>query len=103
MDRAERMYRTSKVLRRRVPFVERMYRNTNLAIPPKRIGQCRDRHPFDCGHTKCFCCHSDKLSDLPTPQDIRAELNFRDQLKEAGYEASPSRNVGCLSTQRLCS
>jgi len=26
-------------------------------------GFLRKRHPFDCGHPKCFVCHSDKIQN----------------------------------------
>lgn len=83
MGKAERMYRTSKVVRKRITFLEKMYYSCmgNCSIPEKRIGQCRDRHPWDCGHTKCYACHCDKLDKILTLQQRRSDLYLKEYLQ----------------------
>lgn len=84
MGKAERLYRTSKIVRKRLPFLDKMYRSFGrycLPIPEKRIGQCRDRHPFDCGNSKCYTCHSDKLDNIPKIQQLRSDLDLKEYLQ----------------------
>lgn len=84
MGKAERLHRTSKIVRKRLPFVEKIYRTFRgeiSSIPAKRYGQCRDRHPWDCGHSKCYVCHCDKLDQIPTLQKLRSDLDFKEYLQ----------------------
>lgn len=41
------------------------------------LGYWRKRHPLDCGHTKCFVCHSEKYY----PDKNRAN-NERDAIRD---------------------
>jgi hypothetical protein len=83
MGKSERLYRTSKIVRKRIPFLEKMYNQPFPVgdIPEKRIGQCRDRHPYDCGRTKCYACHCDKLDNIPTIQERRSALDYKEYLQ----------------------
>ncbi len=39
-------------------FLDKIYET--LPIPKSKLGRCKKHHPYDCGNSKCFCCHSDK-------------------------------------------
>jgi hypothetical protein len=48
-----------------------------------QIGRFRKKDAFDCGNTKCFICHSDKIPKRTlTEQEIIADIDFREQIKE---------------------
>lgn len=48
-----------------------------------QIGRFRKKDAYDCGHTECFGCHSDKYPKrTPTEQEQMSELSFKEQLKE---------------------
>jgi len=78
--KAERRWRTSKVVAKRVPFLKRIYGERE--IPASKYGRCRDRHPFDCGNSRCVCCHSDKLLDIRPVQRLASDLDFKEQLDD---------------------
>lgn len=40
----------------------------------ERVGGCRK--------ARCYLCHADKLFKRPTPQQRRANIDFREQLQE---------------------
>jgi len=86
MKKAERLYRTSKIVRKRIAFLKRMYSSRKIKgllyeIPEKRIGQCRNRHPLDCGHANCYFCHFDKIYNVPTIQQRKSDLDFKEYLQ----------------------
>lgn len=56
-DAGERRRRTDRIVARRVKTAR------HFDIPwPK--GRFRQRKPFDCGHTRCFLCHSEKVARI---------------------------------------
>lgn len=102
--RAERRYRTRKVIARRMRDAERFG-----LLPPKQkypwdklcySGQlpnetweqfrqrrikemarrCKHRHPLDCGRSHCFCCHYDKMDNVPTKQEVIADLHLKESV-----------------------
>jgi hypothetical protein len=53
-------------------------------------GRFRKKDAWDCGKARCLMCHSDKAPQrIPTEQEMRAEVSFREQLRE--YWASLAR------------
>lgn len=53
-----------------------------------QIGRFRKKDAWDCGHTRCYICHSDKLPKRSLhEQEQLAELNLREQVNEL-YEKS---------------
>jgi len=46
-------------------------------------GRYRKRHALDCGNAKCMLCHSSKLLNLKTHKQVKADEDFKDQLKDA--------------------
>lgn len=40
------------------------------------------RHPYDCGHTDCFCCHCHKLLEYLKPRDKKLKLSEQEVLEE---------------------
>lgn len=47
----------------------------------KIIGQCRAKHPFDCGRAKCGVCHMHKHPRIRSLKEIKADIDFREQLE----------------------
>lgn len=49
----------------------------------EQVGRFRKKDAYDCGHTRCYICHGDKLPkrDLTT-QEIVSKLKFEEQLRE---------------------
>ena len=78
MDKAERLFRTSKIVRKRIILLQKMYGNKE--VPVRKIGRCRKTHPYDCGHPQCYCCHSDKLDKIPTKQQRASDLYLKEEL-----------------------
>lgn len=57
MNRAERRARTeAKTLQR-----QRFLRSMDDERAAGAAGHWHKRHPYDCGHTQCMCCHAAKL------------------------------------------
>ena len=95
MDRCERRYRTRKIVRRRMrdaghvgllgfcsfPHPNKFCGRCIIRIKKLR-GRCRKLAPCDCGHARCFCCHSNKILGNPTLKSLCAELAYWEQLKE---------------------
>ena len=108
MDRAERRRRTARIVKRR-----RLYADGLLGyiIHPdelgfistqeydydkelrkyqqffnKVVGRSKVMHPFDCGRTRCGICSHKRWRLGLTLQEIRAELGFREQIKD--YEGN---------------
>jgi hypothetical protein len=79
MDRGERRFRTSKVVKKRMVFLKKMY--AGKTIPQKMVGRCRRVHPHDCGHTNCYVCHCDKLDRIPTRQEVESDLKMKEELQ----------------------
>jgi hypothetical protein len=52
-------------------------------ICDKQIGRFRKTDAYDCGHARCFMCHSDKFPVREkTRKELRSELKFKEQLEE---------------------
>jgi hypothetical protein len=81
MDRAERRHRNQKIARKRLPYLKQIYKHKLLDIPASKIGRCVNHHPYDCGHTQCYACHSDKIDDIPTMQKRRSDLDWKEYNK----------------------
>ncbi len=64
--KAERIRRTERIIARRMPYT----RDHGTG----RIGRSRKHHPLDCGRTRCWLCHPDKIMDEPKPADERRKL-----------------------------
>jgi hypothetical protein len=48
-----------------------------------QIGRFRKKDAFDCGHTRCWICHSDKLPKrLLTKQEMAADLELNEEIEE---------------------
>ena len=45
----------------------------------------------DCGHPRCYSCHSGKLFGLPTAQLHRADLSLHEWLSELGLPSQRRR------------
>ena len=46
-------------------------------------GRYRKRHALDCGKPQCKLCHSSKIWDIKTHKQVKADTDFKDQLKDA--------------------
>lgn len=79
MSRGERISRTKKVVKKRLKALKKQYRSVGKEIPSAKIGRCRKHHPNDCGHTKCYCCHADKIDKIPTQQKKLSDLDTKEQ------------------------
>lgn len=50
-----------------------------------QIGRFRKKDAYDCGNTRCYVCHSDKLPKRSKhDQELMSELNFKEQMSELG-------------------
>lgn len=59
--RAMRRASTERIVKRRSRF-------QHGGVP---TGRARKTHPLDCGHARCFCCHSEKILNRPPMRDLR--------------------------------
>lgn len=48
----------------------------------EQVGRFRKKDAFDCGRTRCHICHSDKLMGYKRWSEIKADLDFREQINE---------------------
>ena len=78
MDRQERRYRTRAVVWKRI----REAKIFGIPLNPKLQGRLKKVAPCDCGHTKCFCCHPDKILDNPTRQELDSIISLKEQIEE---------------------
>ena len=54
-----------------------------LVDDKRYIGRCRDRHPFDCGHTQCGVCRKPRRRlDGVSQQEQASELVFLEYVCE---------------------
>lgn len=48
-----------------------------------QIGRYRKRDAWDCGNTRCYICHNEKLPKRQKhEQEMMADTDFKEQLKE---------------------
>lgn len=73
MKKGFRRNETEKKAARRVKVTK--WAAPHLAGKPHLSGIARTRHPLDCGHTKCFCCHAAKIDGLKKASDERRILD----------------------------
>lgn len=45
-------------------------------------GRFRKRHPFDCGVSRCYLCHGEKLRSVPSHRRRIADLSAAEQIFE---------------------
>lgn len=49
----------------------------------EQVGRFRKKDAGDCGNSRCYICHSDKLPKRSlTQQEVVADIKFKEQLKE---------------------
>ncbi len=49
----------------------------------EQIGRFRKIDAYDCGNTRCYVCHNDKLPKRSRhEQELLSELGFKEQLRE---------------------
>lgn len=51
-------------------------------ICDKQIGRFRKKDAWDCGNTRCYICHSDKLMEDKRREEVKADLKFKEGLKD---------------------
>lgn len=55
-----------------------------VVLPSKtfksQLGRFRKKDAFDCGNAGCVSCHCDKILGVPTRQERKAALAFKEQL-----------------------
>ena len=89
MTRAERR-RTSLVVKRRIKCMRQFNWEPKWVEEPRRVGSCRSRHPFDCGHAKCWTCNCLKFPRrYKTDQEIKNDLNYREEIKSLYGDDQP--------------
>lgn len=103
--RAERRWRTSRIVEQRKYFAEKIY---DGKIPEDRVGRilgrCRRMHPYNCGRPKCGICQNEKLYQIPAVWEIRAALDFCEETSGIlGHAAKNAFNTsaGLPRTRRL--
>ena len=50
----------------------------------RRKGSFKSRAPMDCGHSRCYLCHSEKLNSIADRQAGEADLSYHEALLELG-------------------
>lgn len=73
MDRGTRRTRTERKVKQRIRDVRNVA--PSLLKRPDLVGQSRSRHPLDCGHPQCTCCHSAKVFKIPKVSDLRRQFD----------------------------
>lgn len=48
----------------------------------KQIGRFRKKDAWDCGNTRCYICHSDKLMKYKRRAEEKSALKFKEGLKD---------------------
>ena len=46
------------------------------------LGKFRKKHALDCGKSRCFICHSDKILHIKSKKEILADLKTKEQIDE---------------------
>ena len=77
--KAERRSRTENKQNSRMWYLKKIH-NSDSELPDRKIGRCRKHHPYDCGNSKCFCCHSNKIGKEPTRQEVQSDLDMKEDL-----------------------
>jgi hypothetical protein len=62
MYRALRRFHTNRIIKNRLKLLKQIepVRSSYFDKMLKESGRLRKRHPFDCGKTRCYLCHSEK-------------------------------------------
>lgn len=71
MDRKSRFEKTANIIAKREKFAKTFKVN-------RHRNSYRDRAPLDCGHSECFCCHSEKVNNA---QNKERRRQLKNQLK----------------------
>lgn len=48
----------------------------------EQVGRFRKKDAWDCGNTRCYICHGDKLMGYKTRQELISDINFEEQVRE---------------------
>ena len=48
----------------------------------KSVGCFRKRKAMDCGNSRCYLCHYDKIVGIPNRQQMAADIELNEQLNE---------------------
>lgn len=51
-------------------------------ICDEQIGRFRKKDAWDCGNARCYICHSDKLMKYKRRSEEKADLKFKEGLKD---------------------
>ena len=88
MKRAIRRQRTQNVVNRQKKVLARtgIIKNMSDTDIQRRVGSCKKKKALDCGHARCLVCHCDKIHNISTPQQLKAEISFREQISEISRE-----------------
>lgn len=78
--RSERRWKTKNKVASRLWYLKRIYNHVDFPAPENKIGRCKKHHPYDCGNANCYCCHSDKLGNIPTRQQVWSDLYMKEEL-----------------------
>jgi hypothetical protein len=73
------------IIQRRIVEAKRMDRRfTSGERSPERYagGNFRKRDPYDCGRTRCLCCHGEKVLGIRSHQQRLADAVASEQLKD---------------------
>lgn len=80
--KSQRRWNTRKKVVSRIPFLLRLEKSFGFSASDRKIGRCRRHHPYDCGHTRCFACHYEKISKKPTKNQYTSDLYLKESLLE---------------------
>ena len=75
--RADRRRRTDLILIKRMKDAIQM--DDWFSQVPR--GKFRKHHPFDCGHSHCFC-HLEKILKIPKQNEKLSDLDFDEEMQD---------------------
>lgn len=48
----------------------------------EQIGRFRKKDAHDCGRTRCYICHNDKITNQKRRKEVESNLKFQEGIKE---------------------
>ena len=74
------IHHTSRVIRNRIRFLKERHYSSDEFKPLEQPHRMSKKHPFDCGKTRCFVCHSEKFLGIKK-SDRYSWIDFVDMVK----------------------
>jgi hypothetical protein len=92
----KRWHEDYKISLREMKKHRRMHVESNLGRPNRvgksayevdcvcdeQVGRFRKKDAYDCGNTRCYICHSEKIMNIAKHKDVVSDLSFKEQVRE---------------------